>query len=586
MTHLPTCPPPAPPPPPMPSSYGGSSAAVSAPSGSFPLLIADFQRSLHSRLLSFVHHVSTSATTASPLSVHQWLQEQLVACLDAEKHYILHSPPPPSLPPPPVSAAAMLTAPPAMSAPQQLSNALNELTLSATEAMNNAARQRQQMQQQQQQAERQARRDEEHRVSDVSDTEGAEDRATNIYRSTATALRRNSVSRSHLRPHHHHHHGHAVEVSVRCLPNPSPTPLTAAAYPRPHSHDDDDESSNSRIAPSAYSHTASTSYTLSTAVSTKREREEVDAGTTRSASPPCCSPPSHSSFLSPLPCLPNCNLPPLSPCSSSSPCLDFNCLDPTPFSLCDDDPLCCFPSFSPTDEGAGAAAAQHNGTMLDGDGTTEYTESGDALCSSPLSSVCLPMPCDPCAVTTASTTTTTTTTTLLSCVPCEDANCGDDDSSTASHNHSPTKLDDDDEDKQAMTRPLSPSNNPADSVDHSSISADTKVQTTSTPSTPRASSGSSAAAASSSLMVSCHQCKLKKPSTQCMQCTCNEQKSGGGKKRCVKKYCTVRASCITRSAHTDVRNKCGACVLTLVSVLCCFMSVRSVWRSTTTSRCL
>ena len=48
-------------------------------------------------------------------------------------------------------------------------------------------------------------------------------------------------------------------------------------------------------------------------------------------------------------------------------------------------------------------------------------------------------------------------------------------------------------------------------------------------------------------MVSCHQCKLKKPSTQCMQCTCCEQKGGGGKKRCVKKYCqTCFPECDTR----------------------------------------
>ena len=44
---------------------------------------------------------------------------------------------------------------------------------------------------------------------------------------------------------------------------------------------------------------------------------------------------------------------------------------------------------------------------------------------------------------------------------------------------------------------------------------------------------------SSSVMVSCHQCKLKKASSQCMQCSCMEQKGGGGKKRCVKKYCTT-----------------------------------------------
>ena len=334
MTHLSA----GPPPPPslaMPISYGGPSASSQA--AFFPHLIADFQRSLHSRLLSVVHSVSTSATTASPLSVHQWLQEQLVACLDAEKRYILHSPPPPSLLSQPALSSPTISS--AQSAPQQLSNALNELTLSAAEAINNASRQRQQQVQQQQQVEPFSRREEEHKKTDVSDTEGADERATATHYTAATAPvpRRSSLSRSHLRPHHHHHHGHAVEVSVRCLPSPSTVPIMAAAYSRPHSHDEDDDNNNnnnnnnnSRTSAGAYTHTASTSYTLSTAVTTKREREDSSAGTTRSASPPCCSPPGHSSFLSPLPCLPNCNLPSLSPCLSSSPCLDFNCLDPTP----------------------------------------------------------------------------------------------------------------------------------------------------------------------------------------------------------------------------------------------------------------
>ena len=83
MTHLSLRPPPPPPPlSAMLASYGGSSAGPS-PSQPvfFPHLIADFQRSLHSRLLSVVHSVSTSASTAdAPLAVHQWLQEQLVAC--------------------------------------------------------------------------------------------------------------------------------------------------------------------------------------------------------------------------------------------------------------------------------------------------------------------------------------------------------------------------------------------------------------------------------------------------------------------------------------------------------------------------
>ena len=519
----------------MSTSYGAATA--SSQLAFFPHLIADFQRALHSRLLSVVHSVSISSTAAPPLAVHQWLQEQLVACLDAEKRYILHSPPPPSLSPPPVAAPSVSPDPPAGSAPQQLSSALNELTLSAAEAINHANRQRQHMQQapQQQQVQRSARRDEEHKDGDISDWDGAEDKDTSTYRSSAPTQRRSSLSRSHHRPHHHHHHGHAVEVSVRCLTHSPAAPTSSVSYPRPHSHDEDDESVPSRVTSSAYSHAALTSYTLSsTAVTTKREREELNAGTTRSASPPCRSPSGHSSYLSPLPCLPNCTLPPLSPCSSSSPCLDFNCLDPTPFSLCDDDPMCCFPTFNPADDAAGVAHA-HHGAMLVSDGTTQYADGGDQLCSSPLSSVCLPMPCDPCAVSAASTTTTTTTT-LLSCVPCDDSNCGEDDSNTPSPLHSPTKLDED-QDKQATISPPSLANQLTDSVDDGAASKAAAVNGTVTPRS--ASNTSTAAAASSSVMVSCHQCKLKKPSTQCMQCTCNEQKGGGGKKRCVKKYCHV-----------------------------------------------
>ena len=542
MTHLSACPPP---PPLLAMSAASGDPAASSQSAFFPHLIADFQRSLHSRLLSVVHTVSTSSTAASPLSVHQWLQEQLVQCLDAERRYIIHSPPPPSLPSPPHAALAMSSALPELTAPQQLSNALNELTLSAAEAINNAARQRQHIQQQQQQqllqqhSERHgALREEEHKVGHATDSDILDERTAGAYGPSYVAPRRSSISRSHRRPHHHHHHGHAVEVSVRCLPNSPAAPVMAAAYPRAHSHDEDDDTSTAPLSAVAYTHTASSSYALSTAVTTKREREDMHAATTRSASPSCCSPTNHSSFLSPLPCLPNCNLPPMSPCSSSSPCLDFNCLDPTPFSLCDDDPLCCFPSFSPTDDTMIATnSAHHNGAMPGGDGTSQYTDNGDALCSSPLSSVCLPMPCDPCAVSTASLSTTTTTTTLLSCVPCDDVNCGEEDSSTASRPNSPIKLDDD-EDKQLTAAPLS--SNQTDSANNSQAGIDHKTQTANPPSTPRSSISSSAAAASPSVMLSCHQCKLKKPSTQCMQCTCSEQKSSSaGKKRCVKKYCAI-----------------------------------------------
>ena len=115
-------------------------------------VVADFQRSLHSRLLSVVHLVSTSSTTASPLAVHEWLQEQLLACLDAERRYLLGSSPLLALPPP---LATSVEASAQSATPLQLSNALNELTLSAAEAMHAASKQTKRLQQHAQQQQQQ-----------------------------------------------------------------------------------------------------------------------------------------------------------------------------------------------------------------------------------------------------------------------------------------------------------------------------------------------------------------------------------------------------------------------------------------------
>ena len=499
-------------------------------------LVADFQRSLHSRLLSVVHLVSTSSTTASPLAVHEWLQEQLLACLDAEKRYLLGSSPP-LAPPPPHAASVEASAQSAT--PLQLSNALNELTLSAAEAMHAASKQTRRLQQHAQQQQQQ-------RSGELArwevDELGAEEEkesvaAAPLRHPTSTSTRRASLGRSQLRAHHHHHHGHAVEVSVRCLPHPPAAPASADSYPQSHSHDEDDESSFDVAPPDAYTHTASHSYLPSEALGAKRQREDSHNSTFRSASPPCCSPPGHPSFPSPELRPPHCTIPSLSPCS---PCLDFSCLDPTPFSLCDDDPLCCFPSFAQQDDVGHATATPYSGQQSLSDGATLYANSGDTLCSTPLSSLCLPMPCDPCAATTVSNgaTTTTTTTTLVSCVPCDDVNCVESDINAVSHNHSPVKPDEDD--VQATPAPLTHTTSPSvANTDSSVVRVKQQQQQQQQPQPATLTTSPRSSIPSSVVMVSCHQCKLKKPSSQCMQCSCVEQKGGGGKKRCVKKYCNT-----------------------------------------------
>ena len=468
------------------------SAAAAAPSSppSLPVSlhqrISDFQRSLHTNILALVHATSSTSRASSSSPSHydlqQWLRQQVVQCLDAEKVYLQASTPslPPSFrpasPPPPAPPPRLSSA--TIPDPRQLSHALHELSLSATATPTPAP------------------------PLPTSQPQPPLPFRRPQQRSTPARL-----TERHPHPHHHHvGHSHAVEVSVRCLP----ATTLEENEERGQREEEDEDRDESPLPPLPSLVTFTALAPPQGGLSFERsQRAEVTMAT--SACPPGCPAPSLSPYLS--------------PCG-----LDFGCVDPSPFSLsCDgeDDPLCCF-----NDSGVDGGR--------DGDGMMGEDGHLARLCPSPLSSLCLPMPCDPCNSMTQTLTTTTTTTVLSSCRQGMYHEHVDDESNPSSPTHSDARgLQSGINGKAALT----PTSHKGGEEEKTAPSSDAARAASSSSFFP---SASSASGTSTSVMVSCHQCKLKKPQEQCLQCSCNDQPSQGGsrkdasgRKRCVKKYCST-----------------------------------------------
>ena len=448
--------------------------------------ISEFQQSLHTSILALVHASSPSASSLSRASsssppshydLQHWLRQQIVQCLDAEKVYLQASTP--SLPP-----SFLPASPPPAAPPSRITFSSIPDPRQLSHALHELS------------------------ISTAAVSAPSAPIAAPQLVSPPLPFRRpqqrSTTNRDPAR-HHHHAHSHAVEVSVRCLP-----PTSDRDEESSHRGQDHDQRDDSPLPPLPSSMVTFTALAPPPGSSFERgQRGELTMAT--SACPPGCSAPS------------------LSPCTS--PCgMDFGCIDPSPFSLsCDgeDDPLCCFSDVVGAGDGGGEGMMGEEAHLT-------------RLCPSPLSSLCLPMPCDPCSGVTQTMTTTTTTTVLSS--------CRQGSSSGMYHEH----LDDE-------SNPSSPTHSDARGLQqptpHGKVAATTLVKGGEEEKALHGSSDSARAAGAlfpssaasgfpSSIMVSCHQCKLKKPQEQCLQCSCNDQPSQGGsrkdasgRKRCVKKYC-------------------------------------------------
>ena len=542
------------------AAAGGSSGASSSPASSAS------------------SSASSSFQPPPAVFVHHWLLQQLLQTLDSAKLFVLSSPAP----------AAVLQQPlqPPPSRQLQLSHALHELSLAssavagaqATEQAASVSGGEEQQQQEQQ------------RRSDQSERRPLR-RPAPLPASASLAGRRH---RHHVGHGHAVDISVRCLTSPLTSPSPQSSaavvPQLHAAYQLPHAHAHPHPHLHQHQHAHAHAHQHQHAHQLQqpqrptapgseaqrqslsvSAVSTAKKEEEGGECHFQSQSPPapaspsspsqCCAQPS---FLSPVPCLPSCGgvshgSVGLSSSPCSSPCLmDWSCgLEPPSFSLSGDeeeeegreaeDPFCCFPGeqLLPADVCEDADCSQRGRRRRRG----QDGQSGDegrsrrrsgalhddllterSLCPSPLSSVCVPMPCDPCALT---STGSTTTTLLSSCLPLppQQPHCHQHGHDADSQPASPPATDTAAPVLQQQQRREEEEKTAASSSSSSTIPSDRR-------------------AASSSLMVSCHQCKLKKPQEQCLQCSCSAQpssssssssarKDGGGRKRCVKKYCST-----------------------------------------------
>jgi hypothetical protein len=489
-------------------SLGGPSTPPPSLPASLSHRVSDFQRTLHTSIQALVHSStpsppsSSAAASISPYDLQQWLRQQLVQCLEAEKLYLQASTP--SLPP--SFSAAHTAVPSPLPDPRQLSAALHELSLSSSNSSLPPPP-------------RPPPPPSSHIPSlPSSATANAPPPPPSFRRPQRppTGGRRphshtaHAPHSHHNHPHHHHvGHSHAVEVSVRCLPT------SVADVHLPNSLDDDEEEEEEQ-------HTTEGRYSplpppssLSFSMSPTMPSFDHQQGTGGRGGEVIPS------------CPPGCNIPSMSPCQSPSCSLDFGCMDPTPFSLtCDgeDDPLCCFNN--------DLRGSQDNG--LGDEEDDDDVSRLNRLCPSPLSSLCLPMPCDPCSGSVTQTLTTTTTTTVLSSCTQQCHEHDEFDSMPSSPTHGQSAGQGGAEERFGLVSSTSGSPSQQNSHPLPSSSSSSALST------------SASSIPSSSTMVSCHQCKLKKPMEQCQQCTCSDQPSQGGsrkdangKKRCVKKYCSV-----------------------------------------------